>query len=80
MEFGLIGEHLGHSFSCEIHAKLASYRYELRELPPSALADFLQRRDFRGINVTIPYKKQVKPLLDRIDQHDRFARRAADRI
>ena len=67
MEFGLIGEHLGHSFSCEIHAKLASYRYELRELPPSALADFLQRRDFRGINVTIPYKKQVMPLLDRID-------------
>lgn len=67
MEFGLIGEHLGHSFSCEIHAKLAGYRYELRELPPSALADFLQRRDFRGINVTIPYKKQVMPLLDRID-------------
>ena len=67
MEFGLIGEHLGHSFSCEIHAKLASYRYELRELPPSALAGFLQRRDFRGINVTIPYKKQVMPLLDRID-------------
>ncbi len=67
MEFGLIGEHLGHSFSCEIHAKLASYRYELRELPPSALADFLQRRDFRGINVTIPYKRQVMPLLDRID-------------
>ena len=67
MEFGLIGEHLGHSFSCEIHAKLAGYRYELRELPPSALADFLQRRDFHGINVTIPYKKQVMPLLDRID-------------
>ena len=67
MEFGLIGEHLGHSFSCEIHAKLAGYCYELRELPPSALADFLQRRDFRGINVTIPYKKQVMPLLDRID-------------
>ena len=67
MEFGLIGEHLGHSFSCEVHAKLASYRYELRELPPFALADFLQRRDFRGINVTIPYKKQVMPLLDRID-------------
>ena len=67
MEFGLIGEHLGHSFSCEIHAKLASYRYELRELPPDMLAGFLQRRDFRGINVTIPYKKQVMPLLDRID-------------
>ena len=57
MEFGLIGEHLGHSFSREIHGMLCSAHYELRELAPDELLKFLADRDFRGINVTIPYKR-----------------------
>ena len=64
MEFGLIGEHLGHSFSKEIHGKLSDRPYELREIPRDGLAKFLTGREFRGINVTIPYKETVIPGLD----------------
>ena len=67
MKYGLIGEHLPHSFSREIHEKFGAYSYELRELPPEEVAPFLARRDFLGINVTIPYKKTVIPYLDGTD-------------
>ena len=66
MLYGLIGEKLGHSYSCEIHEKIADYHYELREIPLEELADFFAKRDFKGINVTIPYKEAVMPLLDEI--------------
>ena len=64
MECGLIGLPLGHSFSPRIHAQLANYAYELRELGAEELAPFFAARAFRGVNVTIPYKKAVIPLLD----------------
>ncbi len=64
MECGLIGLPLGHSFSPRIHAALADYAYELREVKAEELAPFLAARAFRGVNVTIPYKKAVIPLLD----------------
>ncbi|MBR5538041.1 MAG: AAA family ATPase [Clostridia bacterium] len=67
MEYGLIGEKLPHSFSKEIHEKLAGYDYRLQELTPARLPAFLEKRDFRGINVTIPYKQAVMPYLDEID-------------
>ncbi len=67
MEYGVIGEHLKHSFSREIHRELASYEYIVREVEPSALADFIRSRDYKGLNVTIPYKKDVMPHLDHID-------------
>ena len=67
MKYGLIGEHLSHSFSGEIHAKIASYEYELHELPPVALPAFMRKKDFLGINVTIPYKQAVIPFLSEID-------------
>ena len=68
MIYGLIGEHLGHSFSAEIHAQLGEEPYELRELPPDQVEAFLRERDFRGINVTIPYKQTVIPFLDGISE------------
>lgn len=64
MEYGCIGEHLSHSFSKEIHNALADYDYILKELAKDELADFLIKRDFKAINVTIPYKKDVIPFLD----------------
>ncbi len=67
MEYGLIGETLTHSFSKTVHPLLADYSYELCELTPDRLGDFLAARDFRGINVTIPYKQAVIPYLDEID-------------
>ncbi len=67
MQYGLIGEKLGHSFSREIHRRLADYDYQLKELTPAQLPGFLQKREFLGVNVTIPYKQAVMPFLDHID-------------
>lgn len=66
MKYGCIGARLGHSFSPEIHAMLGAYDYRLHEVAEDELAPFLHTRDFRGINVTIPYKQAVIPYLDRI--------------
>jgi len=68
MKYGLIAEHLGHSFSKEIHARLADYDYELCEIPREGLDTFMTSRDFSAINVTIPYKEEVIPYLDFIDE------------
>ena len=61
MEYGLIGEKLGHSYSPMIHARLADYRYELKEIAPEDLDSFISARNFKGLNVTIPYKRAVLP-------------------
>ncbi len=67
MQYGLIGEKLGHSFSVDIHARLGDYDYRLCPLAPHELDGFMVAADFRGINVTIPYKQAVIPYLDEID-------------
>ncbi len=69
MQFGLIGKHLSHSYSVEIHKLIADYDYELLELSEVELSDFLKKRDFCGINVTIPYKEAVIPYLDEISDN-----------
>ena len=66
MEYGCIAERLTHSFSKDIHSRFGSYEYELCELPREALAGFFAKRDFKGINVTIPYKTEVIQYLDEI--------------
>lgn len=67
MQYGLIGERLGHSFSKVVHGYLADYDYELCELSRDALGEFMESRAFRAINVTIPYKGDVIPYLSYID-------------
>ena len=61
---GLLGEKLGHSYSPAIHAELADYEYRLYEREPEELAEFMKAGDWQGLNVTIPYKKDVIPYLD----------------
>lgn len=63
-KYGCIGKKLTHSFSREIHAKLADYEYELIELSEGEIAPFFEKKDFAAINVTIPYKQTVIPYLD----------------
>ena len=58
---GLLGGKLGHSYSPQIHSQLGQYEYRLFEKKPEELADFLKNGDFAGLNVTIPYKKDVIP-------------------
>lgn len=63
MQCGLLGRKLGHSYSPQIHSHLASYEYTLFEKEPEELEAFLKNGDFTGLNVTIPYKKDVIPFL-----------------
>ncbi len=67
MEYGLIGEKLGHSFSKIVHSRLADYDYELKEIARQDLEAFMKLKDFKAINVTIPYKEAVIKYLDCID-------------
>ena len=68
MEYGLIGAKLGHSYSKIIHEMLCGYHYDLCPLPTEEEARaFLQRRQFKAINVTIPYKKLVMESCSYID-------------
>ncbi len=66
MEYGLIGAKLGHSFSKIIHNKLYNAPYELKEIPQNEIEEFMLKKDFKAINVTIPYKETVIPYLDEI--------------
>jgi shikimate dehydrogenase len=71
MDYGLIGEKLGHSYSKIIHEKFGFYNYELREIPRDGLDAFMRAKIFKGINVTIPYKQDVIKYLDYIDDKAR---------
>lgn len=64
MEYGLIGKKLGHSFSKEIHEQIGKYNYQLVELNENEFETFMKQKDFKAINVTIPYKEKVIPYLD----------------
>ncbi len=66
MNCGLLGRKLGHSYSPQIHAQLGDYSYQLFEKEPEELEAFLKQGDFTGLNVTIPYKKDVIPFLDEL--------------
>ena len=59
MQCGLLGRKLGHSYSPQIHKRLADYQYDLFEVEPEDLESFLKTAPFQGLNVTIPYKKEV---------------------
>ena len=69
MEYGLLGEKLGHSYSKEIHEQLADYTYDLCPVSREDFDDFMKKHDFKAINVTIPYKKDVIPYLDSLDDN-----------
>ena len=66
MQCGLLGRKLGHSYSPQIHGLLGSYNYKLFEKEPEEVGDFLKNGDFTGLNVTIPYKKDVIPYLSQL--------------
>ena len=66
MQCGLLGRKLGHSYSPQIHNLLGDYSYVLFEKEPEELENFLKNGDFSGLNVTIPYKKEVIPYLSEL--------------
>ena len=68
MQYGLVGEKLGHSFSAVIHEMLKSNPYTLCELAPQEVDVFFKAKDFCAVNVTIPYKTTVIPYLAHISE------------
>jgi len=68
MKFGLLGRKLGHSYSPMIFQLMGGYRYDLFEREPDGIEDLLRSEPFDGLNVTIPYKKEVLQYLDEVDE------------
>ena len=66
--YGLLGEKLGHSFSKEIHESINDYTYNLIEVKKEDFNSFMNSKNFKAINVTIPYKEMVIPYLSYIDE------------
>ncbi len=71
--YGLLGQHLSHSYSEQIHRLLGlvgnvAYDYKLHETPPEGLEAFLSRPDVQGLNVTIPYKTAVLAFCEEISE------------
>ena len=64
--YGLLGEHLGHSFSPFLHHALGDEAYRLYELPEQDLEAFVKQENVGGLNVTIPYKEKVLPFADEL--------------
>lgn len=62
--FGLLGRTLGHSWSPQIHSQLGSAPYALFEREPQDVERFVREGPWRGINVTIPYKRDAFLLAD----------------
>lgn len=67
---GLIGEKLSHSYSKKIHEMLG-YSYELYPTKRENLEEFVLNFDYTGMNVTIPYKKDVMRFCSRISDKAR---------
>ncbi len=73
MKYGLIGEKLEHSFSKQIQSRIAEiqnikdFQYDFVELDKEQFKEFMTKKDFKGINVTLPYKKAVLPYIDVLD-------------
>mgnify|MGYP000886300043 CR=1 FL=1 len=80
IKLGLVGEKLSHSQSPQIHEEIMKQRgisgtYEILEFSKDTFArDFsaLKNSGYRGVNITIPYKESVIPLLDDISQQAKY--------
>ncbi len=67
-KYGLIGRRLPYSFSKIVHEMIGKYSYSLIELEPEMLDEFFTKKEFLGVNVTIPYKVDVIKYLDFVDE------------
>ncbi len=73
--YALIGEHLGHSHSPQVHSEIfkamnveGNYtKIECSKEDLKGLIDDLRNGKYYGFNVTIPYKLEIMKYLDEID-------------
>lgn len=76
--YALIGEKLGHSMSVPIHEAIFRHMgidadYRLAELPKATFVQDARAlmSQVDGFNITIPYKQDIIPLLDGLDDYAR---------
>ena len=62
--YGVLGRTLGHSYTPVIYRELAGLDYRKFEREPDEVESFIRGDEWEGVNVTIPYKKDVVPYLD----------------
>lgn len=67
-KYGLLGRKLLHSLSPEIHRELGNFSYELFQVEPEDLDDFFAQKDFAGLSVVFPYKKDVVKYCDELTE------------
>ncbi len=67
-KYGLLGEHLHHSYSPLIHSYFSRYPYELYEVQRDELEDWVKNNDLAGYNVTIPYKQEIMKYCDELSE------------
>ncbi len=68
-KYCLVGKSLPHTLSPRIHALLGRDGYGVRELADAgALAVFVRSGEYAGYNVTIPYKRDIIPMLDSLSE------------
>ncbi len=74
-KYGLIGNNIGYSFSKTFftikfeqeNSKDSFHNFDIPSV--SQISEIIKNNpDLRGLNVTIPYKESVMPLLDKIDK------------
>lgn len=66
--YGLLGRHLTHSYSPRIHRIIGDYAFGLFDRTPEQLDAFFGKGGFRGITVTMPYKKTVMKYCDALSE------------
>lgn len=80
IKLGLVGEKLSHSLSPQIHQEIMRQKgidgtYDILEFSKETfIRDFheLKNSGYRGVNITIPYKEAVIPLLDDISPQAKY--------
>ncbi len=77
-QYGLIGYPLGHSFSKKYFSekfekeKITDSSYELFEIDSiDKVMDVFEIKNLKGFNITIPYKKDIIPFLNELDESAR---------
>ncbi len=68
MKYGLIGKSVKNSFSKHIHEMLDNKEYECVSMDEDSFIKLLKSKDFKGLNVTMPYKQIALEFVDKIDK------------
>lgn len=65
---GVVGKNLTHSYSPRLHNLLGDFNYKIYDLDENELKDFILQKDYKGLNITIPYKIEAMKYMDELDQ------------